>query len=242
MEDALRPARVDLRVAIDSPAESDIGEGTARVVRVRGLTRACESIQEWFDGSLSMSAEGEGEVLRSLGAAVHDVLEALAGACERADVSPTALPAPARRAFAWLGVLADREHRHSHLQALRVASEVDPRVRTRFFNTTALYRFSPKIGSIQLTAHEAFVGAPEDVLRALVRLGVPYSRKRVHRAQVTTYSESLGFRSALEELDRFNRPAEDAGHGRHIDLGMVFSRVNRAYFEGQMARPHLAWS
>ncbi len=224
------------------PPRLVINAGIGRGVRVRGLTRTCESIQDRFEATLSMSAEGEADSLRSLGAAVHVVLEALGVTCERADLDPHDLPGPARRAFAWLGLLADADHRHAHLQALRVAAGVDPRVRTRFFNTATLYRLSPQMGCVQLTAHEAFVGAPDHVLRALVRLGIPYSRKRVHRAQVMTYTETAGFRSALEELDRFNRPAEDAGRGRHIDLGSVFSRVNRAYFEGRMDRPHLAWS
>jgi hypothetical protein len=206
------------------------------------LSRTCESIQDRFDASLTLSGEGEADALRSMGAAVHLAIEALGIACERVDVSPRELPVPARRAFAWLGLLAEPDHRLAHLQALRAAADVDPRVRTRFYNTTALYRLSPHMGSVELTAHEAFVGAPQHVLRALVRLGVPYARKRVHRAQVTAYTETAEFRSALEGLDRFNRPAEGAGCGRQFDLAKIFARVNHAYFEGRMPPPHLAWS
>jgi predicted SprT family Zn-dependent metalloprotease len=229
-------------VTTDPPLRLAIDAGIARGVRVRGLSQTCESIQDQFDVALSMSGEGEAEAMSSLGATIHVALESFGVACERADVSPHDLPVPAQRAFAWLGLLADPGQRRAHLQALRTAAEVDGRVRTRFYNTTTLYRLSPRTGSVWLTAHEAFVGAPEHVLRALVRLGVPYSRKRLHRAQVTTYTETAEFRSALEVLDRFNRPAEDAGRGRHKDLAPIFARVNHAYFEGRMARPHLAWS
>lgn len=211
-------------------------------LRVRGLNHACESIQHRFEACLSVPKEGQGPVLHALGGEIHEVLETVGVACERAGVDPRELPDPTRRAFAWLGILADDDHRRAHYEALQAANAIDARVRTRFYNTTTLYRLSPQGESVHLTAHEAFVGAPVEVLRALVRLGVPHSRKRQHRAVVTTYTETAGFRAALAELDRFRQPAADAGRGRHIDLADVFARVNRAYFEGRLPRPHLAWS
>ena len=211
-------------------------------MRVRGLKRACDSIQGRFEASLPKSGTDQADALRSMGDEILAVLEIVGVACDRADIDPHDLPLPARRAFAWLGLLADADHRRAHLQALQTAAAVDARVRTRFYNSTALYRLSPREGLIHLTAHEAFVGAPHDVIRALVRLGVPYSRKRALRARVTTHTETAEFRSALEGLERFDRPAENAGRGRYFDLTAVFARVNRAYFEGRMAQPHLAWS
>ncbi len=224
------------------PPRLEIEAGIGRGVRVRGLIRTCDAIQRQFEASLTRSGTDQADDLRSMGAEILTVLEIVGVACDRADVNPHEFPLPARRAFAWLGLLADADYRRAHLQALQAAAAVDPRVRTRFYNSTALYRLSPHEGLVHLTAHEAFVGAPQDVLQALVRLGVPYSRKRALRARVTTHTETAEFRSALEGLDRFNRPAEDAGRGRHIDLDAVYARVDRAYFGGRMARPHLAWS
>jgi hypothetical protein len=211
-------------------------------VRMRGLNRACDSIQRQFEAASGTSGMDQAHALRSMGDEILFVLEAVGMACDRADIDPHEFPLPARRAFAWLGRLAAPEYRRAHLEALQAAAAVDARVRTRFYNSTVLYRLSPRTGVIHLTAHEAFVGAPRDVLRSLVRLGVPHSRKRVHRARVTTHAETPEFRLALGELERFDRPAEDAGRGRHFDLMAVFARVNCAYFEGRMSPPHLAWS
>jgi len=211
-------------------------------VRLRGLNRACDSIQRQFEASLGKSGMDQSDALRSMGDEIFFVLETIGLACDRADIDPHEFPLPARRAFAWLGRLVDPAYRRAHLEALQAAAAVDARVHTRFYNSTVLYRLLPREGVIHLTAHEAFVGAPCDVLRSLVRLGVPYSRKRLHRARVTTHTETPEFRLALGELERFDRPTEDAGRGRHFDLSAVFARVNGAYFEGRMAPPHLAWS
>lgn len=222
--------------------QSAFGSAGSAGARVRGLNRACESIQQRIQAACSAPEERQAHALRVLGAEIHEILETVGVACERAGIDPRELPDPARRALAWLGVLADADYRQSHLEALQAANAIDARVRLRFYNTTSLYRFTPGGETMNLTAHEAFVGAPVEVLRSLVRLGVPYSRKRQHRAAVTTYTETAGFRAALAELDRFRRPAADAGRGRHIDLAEVFGRVNHAYFEGQLPRPHLTWS
>ena len=233
----LQVYRIETRVAqLQMEARGPSG------VRMRGLNRACDSIQRQFEAGLGKSGMDQAHALRTMGDEILRVLETVGVACDRADIDPHEFSLPARRAFAWLGRLADAECRHAHLEALQAAAAVDARVRTRFYNSTVLYRLLPREGAIHLTAHEAFVGAPRDVLRSLVRLGVPYSRKRVHRARVTTHAETPAFQLALGELERFDRPAEDAGRGRHFDLTAVFARVNGAYFEGRMSPPHLAWS
>jgi hypothetical protein len=180
-------------------------------VRMRGLNRACDSIQRQFESCLGKSGVEQAHTLRSMGDEILHILETVGVACDRADIDPHEFPLPARRAFAWLGRLADAEYRRAHLEALQAAAAVDARVRTRFYNSTVLYRLLPREGAIHLTAHEAFVGAPREVLRSLVRLGVPYSRKRVHRTRVTTHAETPEFRLALGELERFDRPKKMPG-------------------------------
>jgi len=180
--------------------------------------------------------------LQELGAQALAIRERIRLLCERAGVDPQSLPDPARRAQAWFGALCDPDERRRHLGALRVANGIDRRVTVRFYNTGGLYRFMPMPGGWQLTAHQAFIDAPPDVLSPLVRLGVPYTRKRKLRLLVNAHVEGPGFQARLSALERFRLPPESAARGVHVDLGESFRRVNRDYFDGALSTPHLAWS
>lgn len=211
-------------------------------LRVRGLTRSCERMHAAFEASLPLLPAPQALALQALGGEALEAVERIGVWCERAGINPSALPDPTRRAYAWLGFLCDPAERESHLQALRIANGVDGRVRVRFFNTASLYRFVPDGDKSRLTAHQAFVGAPEEVLRALVRLGIPHARKRKLRAVVMAHTETAEFRGRIAALDRFRRPDVGAARGQHMDLAEAFDRVNRAFFDGRMSPPHLAWS
>ena len=211
-------------------------------LRLRGPMLACERMHAAFAASMRLPPGNQAQALRALGGEALETVERIDVLCERAGIDPSALPDPTRRAYAWLGLLCDPAERQAHIEALRCANGVDNRVHVRFFNTASLYRFVPDGGQSRLTAHQAFVGAPEEVLRALVRLGVPYARKRRLRAVVMAHTETAEFRGRMAALDRFRRPDAGAGRGQHIDLTDAFDRVNRAYFDGRLSPPHLAWS
>ena len=180
--------------------------------------------------------------LNEVGAQALDVFERISAWCDRAGVDPHSLADPARRAYAWFGVLCDPEVRRRHLGALRAANGVDGRVEVRFDNTASLYRFVPSPGGWRLTAQQAFFDAPPDVLSSLVRLGLPYTRKRKLRLLISAHVESPGFQAHLSVLERFRRPPAGAARGAWVDLGDSFRRVNRDYFDGALPAPHLAWS
>lgn len=209
---------------------------------MRGLGNLRDRLQGEFEALLQAPPLSSEAGLAALGAEAVDIVERISVLCERSGVEPTALPDPTRRAFGWFGALCDPAERRAHLDALRLANDVDERVRVRFYNTASLYRFMPRGTSIELTAQQAFVRAPAQVLTALVRVGVPYTRKRKLRAVVTAHVESPQFRDRLAELERHRRPPESAGQGAWVDLGRAFERVNGGYFGGVLPRPHLAWS
>lgn len=209
---------------------------------LRGLTSLRDGLQREFEALLQAPPLSSEAGLAALGAEAVDIVERISVLCERSGVEPSALPDPTRRAFSWFGALCDPAERWAHLDALRVANDVDARVRVRFYNTASLYRFTPRGTHIELTAQQAFVRAPRQVLTALVRVGVPYTRKRKLRAVLAAHVESPEFRVRLAELERHRRPPESAGRGACIDLGQAFERVNGDYFDGALPRPHLAWS
>ncbi len=161
--------------------------------------------------------------------------------CERAGSSPAALPSQARRAFQWMSYLAEPGHLEQHVEALAVALAVDPRVEVEFYHLAALYRVTRQAERVRLVASEAFVGAPSDILRALVKVALPRTRKALYRAQIEEYAESAPFRETLLELEAFGGDSAD-GRGLIHDLEQVFDRVNARHFAGTVPRPRLRWS
>jgi hypothetical protein len=221
------------------------GEGRSRLqpgLRLQGALAAVDRLLANLEALRQADPAHDESGLRELGAQALQVFERISALCDGAGVDPRELPDPTRRAFTWFGALTDPDERRRTLLALRHANAVDGRIRVRFFNTASLYRLEPRQGGWLLTAHQAFIGAPSEVLSALVRLGVPYTHKRRLREIIKAHVEAPAFQARLSELERFRRPPPDAARGAWIDLGECFRRVNRDYFDDALPAPQLAWS
>jgi len=229
-------------MASTAPLTQDGQPPSPATVTLRGVQAARDRLLAALDALRLADPAQDESGLRELGAQALEIYARISVLCERADVDPQTLPDPARRAQAWFGALCDPDERRRHLTALRTANGIDGRVHVRFYNTASLYRFGPMPGGWLLTAQQAFIDAPFDVLSALVRLGLPYTRKRKLRPLVSAFVEGPGFQARLSALERFRRPPEGAARGTWVDLGESFRRVNRDYFDGALPAPHLAWS
>ncbi len=212
------------------------------ILTLRGVQAARDRLLAALDALRLADPAQDESGLRELGAQALEIYASISLLCERAGVDPQTLSDPARRAHAWFGALCDPGERHRHLGALRMANGIDGRIQVRFYNAASLYRFVPMPGGRLLTAHQAFIDAPPDVLSPLVRLGVPYTHKRKLRLLVSMHVEGPGFQARLAALERFRRPPEGAARGAWVDLGESFRRVNRDYFDGALPAPQLAWS
>ncbi|MEW6568823.1 MAG: hypothetical protein AB1449_11795 [Chloroflexota bacterium] len=170
--------------------------------------------------------------------AVADVAER----CERAGTSPALLPGPSRRAYQWMSFLAEPGNLEGHVETLALALGVDSRLTVDFYHLSALYRVTRNADRIHLVASEAFVGAPQPVIRALVKVALPHTRKALHRGRIEDYVESDSFQEALLALEMSGGACALESRGLVYDLEAVFDRVNTQYFGGAMARPRLAWN
>lgn len=171
-----------------------------------------------------------------------DIAGEISVLCERAGLSPAYLPEPSRRAYQWFSFLAEGDRLNEHVHALARAMAVDPRPAVELYHTADLYRVWRNGESIRLTASEAFVDAPAEVLRALVKVALPYTRKRLHREAIDRHVESEAFQETLLALELSGGAYETQSRGQCFDLDEVYRRVNDEYFGGQMGRPRLAWS
>jgi hypothetical protein len=221
------------------------GKSQARGVRLRGLVRLQRRLQSRLRELAAPEAGGK-QRSDSVEAVHGEILEQLAEVgvlLERADVGPETLPDPSRRAYQWLSYLADEPRLREHLHTLRLAMQVDPRPRIEITHLPGLYRGFRDGDDIRLSISEGFLMAPADVIASLVKLTLPYARKKQHKAAVHAFAESAAFRNRLQAVEQAGGavPAPRTA-GRTHDLEVIFRSVNRDYFDGRLGMPRIQWN
>jgi len=97
--------------------------------------------------------------------------------------------------------------------------------------------------AVLVVASEGFIGAPPEVIGALVRAILARKGKdRADLAKVRAYTCGREFAPVLAALDLAGERPDPKTLGRHHDLRQVFDRVNGAYFEPRLDRPVLIWN
>ncbi len=180
--------------------------------------------------------------VQALRARIQEVAAETAIACERAGGGPASLPEPSRRVYQWLSFLACGAALTDHLKTLGRLLMVDDRVAVELFHTASLYSAKPQGDGIRLVVSEGFVGAPPPVLESLVKLSLPYTRKRKHRGVVNAYVDGDAFQERILRLEQSGDAFDLEPKGRAYDLEEIFAHLNRAYFQGRLRKPRLSWN
>lgn len=153
---------------------------------------------------------------------------------KRATARPRIVPGGARifqRIYTRLGCLGRPPH---------FAVEYHP-----YTDLTHTIRLRGDTARVRLS--DALRGAPRGIVEAAaaILLGRLY-RKRAPREMLETYRTFLGARSTRRRLltlrRQRGRKVEHRPAGAHHDLGLLFERINRRYFENALERPRLGWS
>jgi len=231
-------------------------EKTATPVRLTGLVAVTDRLRE---AMWRLASAGPPPWPAELLTAIRSAAQRVESLC-RDRGGPAELPAASRRAYQWLDYLAQDGRLEAHLATQRLAATIAGRVRHErgrppglpplrvdFYNTAMLYRVRPlragaRADGLLVTAGEGFVGAPAEVVEALVRLALPGARRRMAglRAAVASYAAGPDFRAVTLALE-LAAPPPGGGRGRHHDLGAVFEKVNADCFKGRLTRPILTW-
>jgi hypothetical protein len=224
------------------------GEAPPRRVRVANLQRLRLDIQDRLRGLAQDENLAAGQqvlpsfLLADLHGQILDQVAEIAWICYRAGSTPASLSRPARRAYQWLSFLSDRRALEDHLETLRQAMKVDRRVKVDLYNFSGLFRYWREDGRVHVTMHEAFAGAPQPVIEALIRTTLPYARRSAHQKIVMAYAESEEYLHRSMAIESSGGAAADEPRGRYYDLEAVFHSVNDDYFGGRLRRPRLTWS
>jgi len=95
---------------------------------------------------------------------------------------------------------------------------------------------------------DIFTDAPHDVYRslALILLAKLY-RKTVDNSHHRTYrtfilTDDIQDRARIARTERCRQRRVRGARGKHVDLELLFDRLNEEYFGGSLCKPRLSWS
>jgi hypothetical protein len=207
----------------------------------RAIQGELDSLAQDNRETSSPARMGDG-ALRDLRNRVQDLAAEVAVQCDRAGTGPGSLPDPSRRVYQWLSFLAHGDRLVEHVSTLHRALAVDERVKVELFHLAGLYRAAPRGEGTRLVLSEGFVGSPDDVLLALVKVVLPHTHKRRHRAVINAYVDGVAFQDTILSLELSGGAFEPRPKGRLYDLDEIFSDLNASFFGGKLVKPRLSWN
>jgi hypothetical protein len=233
---------------------------TQRSVRIKNLSVICDRIRTELL-ALVRAAGPEATALTlahpgvpALLTRVRSHVDAIETICQQSNSHPASLPARSRSAYQWLKFLSDPDNLLAHIATLALARQIIDRadlsgparsarrkIDFELYPSDFLYRTQVERDGLRLIAAQGFLGAPVEVLEALVRVAVSRGEAAA-MSQVKAYAAGDDFAETLLALELDAEPNGGDLRGRHFDLERVFARVNEGYFGGLLARPRLRWN
>jgi len=162
------------------------------------------------------------------------------------------LPLRSRRAFQWMKFLSIGNNLQNHLDAIqrillylpdmpRIIRLDHFQVELRLYHIGPLYKIREKGKTIDIVAQESFILAPDQVLMALLGIGLNPS-SAPNRQILREYASSNHSQTIRESLEYLSIPPGSFSAGKNYDLAESYLRVNQKYFSGKLDKPHLVWN
>lgn len=237
-------------------------------LRVRNLISSCKTIQAQLVELSRMDLEPSVKLNRADQrlASVHEEICRLAvmvdEALAQAGCGPDCLSHPSQRAYTWLRYLSKVQQLEMHIATLQLvqaeikklvnqekfrAELAELPVHFELYNIPAVYRVSQERDFLRIEAHQAFAGAPRQVILALLWTILAGKKARMPDGSsslemVKAYSASKAYQKVVTALEGGARPHAARTRGQHFDLQQIFERVNRTYFQSKMNPPVLVWN
>lgn len=243
---------------LDNLPAREADQSPAPRVRVSGIIRTVDYYQSKLADLARQQAAwspADAEVIE-LSIALRGDADAIADLCEAQHGRPAHLPIRSRRGYQWLRFLSAPESLAQHLTALSAAqawgekppyrqhlpaSHREHPLHVQFYVSSALWRTRLTDQYIDVALHEGFIGAPDEMLRALMYAALGH-KDDAYQHRCKTYAASEPFADVTTDIEMTTAELSTATQGQHYDLAEVFERVNDTYFNSQLDRPCLAWN
>ncbi|WP_052055932.1 SprT-like domain-containing protein [Myxosarcina sp. GI1] len=191
--------------------------------------------------------------LKSIGKALSDYTLQVEGICQQSRVTPAALTAPSRKAYAWMKFLSDENYLDLHLktvgkiknlaaQTIKTERLNISEVKVNITNYNGLYKYRKNHqGNIELQLSEGFIQAEDNVLQAIINL-ILVGKNPQDKQLIRSFGLTEEYRDILLELDLIAEVDAEKDRESYYDLEELFHRLNREYFTGKLAKPRLSWN
>jgi hypothetical protein len=172
--------------------------------------------------------------------------------CTQHQVTPAALAAPSRSAYAWMKFLTDESNLELHLDTLRRAISLGAdiikthkqgigEIFIELSYGSSLYK-SRTIGKLTtLSISEGFIRSSDYVLTAVLHSAL-VGKTEASNQIIRQFGMSEECSDVLLELDLVAQIATETAQGSCYNLDELFATIDLAYFGGQMLKPRLIWS
>ncbi len=225
---------------------------TENSVRISGILTTCRRYHRKLSDVVTSEPppyKVTSPTIQHLTCTLQTEVSAIAGLCEDAGATPAALPVRSRRGYQWLNFLGDAHNLTRHLRALAVLAEAGtqargavPAPKIEIFPASVLYRTKVVNRAHQILVNEGFIDAPDQVLRALMRVALGQASDDGALRSIKTYAMSKDFINVRAAVEHTADTLSGDGKGHHHDLTAAFLRVNRSYFGGAVDAPRLIWN
>lgn len=223
---------------------------------IQNLIKRTSDIQEMISLKKVKSASSQEVDFRKLFSDLSHLVSETASTVENIlsdqGMSAASLPLRSRRAYQWMKFLSIENNLQNHLDAIQRIllylpgmprlSRLDQfQVELQLYHIGPLYKIREKDKTINIVAQESFILAPDQVLMALLGIGlIPSSAS--NRQILREYASSKQSQTFQESLEYLSIPPGSFSAGKNYDLTESYLRVNQKYFSGKLEKPHLVWN
>jgi hypothetical protein len=172
--------------------------------------------------------------------------------CTKNQVTPAALVSSSRSAYAWMKFLTDEQNLQLHLDILRRAINLGAKIIStkkqgvgelfiELSHGASLYRSSTINNCTTIKMSEGFIQSSDEILQAVLQIAL-WKKTAASTQLIRQFGQTEEYRDVLLELDLIAEITAETARGNCYDLDELFVAINRAYFDGKMAKPRLIWS
>ena len=228
-------------------------------LRIRNLVSLCNGLHTELDRlakqmAANPASSGQAERERIL-LKIQSQAVRIEEICKKAGGTTAALPLQSRRAYKWLRFLGDRANLDLHFATLASAEAViqetlnrkplplikRKRVLVALYPASYLYKAQRETDPVRILIHEGFLGAPQEVLRAILRQASGRGGKADHHV-IREYAASDDYAEVVQAVEFTDAAPAHFTQGRQYNLEAIFNRINASYFRGRLDRPQLTWN
>lgn len=227
-------------------------------IYVRNLIKASKTIQTQID---ALATNISLDDLKSIAQHPHlaqirkDItyyVQAVEEIFEQQGGTAANLSVRSRRAYQWLQYLTREENILQHIRTVHCLYQLNAKHATaspkkklttqiHLYHMSALYKVREKGRVLEITAHEAFIAAPQEALGALVNIA-HQKNKDTANTIIKNFANSEDMSAIQQEMEYIGIPQGANAQGEHYNLEKVFNRINKEYFNDEMPQPRLTWN